>query len=167
MVEKIDEKKITPRGQDFAAWYNELVIRTELADYSPVRGCIVFRPDGFAIWENLRDELDRRIKQTGARNAYFRDHHQLYVRAMDPFASRPAVDDQSMVQCRAMGNADAAISAHHGIPVAGRPYGSCDPRRGRARNPDDARSLPLVRRGVSGNSAGRRPQERGRKIPRC
>src|SRR5713101_7786042 len=71
MVEKIDEKKITPRGQDFAAWYNELVIRTELADYSPVRGCIVFRPDGFAIWENLRDELDRRIKQTGARNAYF------------------------------------------------------------------------------------------------
>src|SRR5712691_8076280 len=71
MAEKIDEKKITPRGQDFAAWYNELVIRTELADYSPVRGCIVFRPDGFAIWENLRDELDRRIKQTGARNAYF------------------------------------------------------------------------------------------------
>src|SRR5713101_2542855 len=71
MVEKIDEKKITPRGQDFAAWYNELVIRTELADYSPVRGCIVFRPDGFAIWENLRDELDRRIKKTGARNAYF------------------------------------------------------------------------------------------------
>ena len=71
MAEKIDEKKVTPRSQDFAAWYNELVIRTELADYSPVRGCIVFRPDGFAIWENLRDELDRRIKQTGARNAYF------------------------------------------------------------------------------------------------
>ena len=71
MAEKIDEKKITPRSQDFAAWYNELIIRAELADYSPVRGCIVFRPDGFAIWENLRDELDRRIKQTGARNAYF------------------------------------------------------------------------------------------------
>jgi prolyl-tRNA synthetase len=71
MAEKIDEKKITPRGEDFAAWYNELIIRAELADYSPVRGCIVFRPDGFAIWENLRDELDRRIKKTGARNAYF------------------------------------------------------------------------------------------------
>jgi prolyl-tRNA synthetase len=71
MAEKIDEKKVTPRSQDFAAWYNELIIRAELADYSPVRGCIVFRPDGFAIWENLRDELDRRIKQTGARNAYF------------------------------------------------------------------------------------------------
>jgi prolyl-tRNA synthetase len=71
MADKIDEKKVTPRSQDFAAWYNDLIIRTELADYSPVRGCIVFRPDGYAIWENLRDELDRRIKQTGARNAYF------------------------------------------------------------------------------------------------
>jgi prolyl-tRNA synthetase len=71
MADKIDQKKVTPRSQDFAGWYNDLIIRAELADYSPVRGCIVFRPDGFAIWENLRDELDRRIKQTGARNAYF------------------------------------------------------------------------------------------------
>jgi prolyl-tRNA synthetase len=71
MPDKSDERKITPRGEDFAAWYNDVIIRAELADYSPVRGCIVFRPDGFAIWENLRDELDRRIKRTGARNAYF------------------------------------------------------------------------------------------------
>ena len=68
---KPDEKKVTPRSQDFAAWYNDIILRAELADYSPVRGCIVFRPDGFAIWEALRDELDRRIKKTGARNAYF------------------------------------------------------------------------------------------------
>ncbi|HKN09783.1 MAG TPA: proline--tRNA ligase [Pseudomonadota bacterium] len=71
MADKQDERKVTPRGQDFAAWYNDIVIRAELADYAPVRGCIVFRPDGFAIWEALRDELDRRIKKTGARNAYF------------------------------------------------------------------------------------------------
>ncbi|MGH7984728.1 MAG: proline--tRNA ligase [Candidatus Binataceae bacterium] len=71
MGDKADEKKVTPRSQDFAAWYNDIIIRAELADYSPVRGCIVFRPDGFAIWEALRDELDRRIKKTGARNAYF------------------------------------------------------------------------------------------------
>lgn len=71
MAVKADEKKVTPRSQDFAAWYNDLILRAELADYSPVRGCIVFRPDGFAVWENLRDELDRRIKKTGARNAYF------------------------------------------------------------------------------------------------
>lgn len=71
MADKQDEKKITPRSEDFAGWYNDIVLRAELADYSPVRGCIVFRPDGFAIWEALRDELDRRIKKTGARNAYF------------------------------------------------------------------------------------------------
>lgn len=71
MADKPDEKKVTPRSQDFAAWYNDVILRAELADYSPVRGCIVFRPDGFAIWEALRDELDRRIKTTGARNAYF------------------------------------------------------------------------------------------------
>ncbi|HEY6394252.1 MAG TPA: proline--tRNA ligase, partial [Candidatus Binataceae bacterium] len=69
--EKQNDRKITPRSEDFAGWYNDLILRAELADYSPVRGCIVFRPDGFAIWEALRDELDRRIKQTGARNAYF------------------------------------------------------------------------------------------------
>src|SRR6202140_3054693 len=71
MADKQDEKKVTPRSVDYAAWYNEIIARAELADHSPVRGCIVFRPDGFAIWEALRDELDRRIKKTGARNAYF------------------------------------------------------------------------------------------------
>ncbi len=71
MAQKPDDKKVTPRSEDFAAWYNDICIRAELADYSPVRGCIVFRPDGFAIWEALRDELDKRIKKTGARNAYF------------------------------------------------------------------------------------------------
>jgi prolyl-tRNA synthetase len=70
-AEKQNEKKVTPRSQDFAGWYNEVILRAELADYSPVRGSMVFRPDGFGIWELLRDELDRRIKKTGARNAYF------------------------------------------------------------------------------------------------
>jgi len=71
MADKQEDRKVTPRSRDFAAWYNDIVLRAELADYSPVRGCIVFRPDGFAIWEALRDELDRRLKRTGARNAYF------------------------------------------------------------------------------------------------
>ncbi|HXW83104.1 MAG TPA: proline--tRNA ligase [Candidatus Binataceae bacterium] len=70
MPEK-DDKKVTPRSQDFAAWYNDICLRAELADYSPVRGSMVIRPDGYAIWEALQAELDRRIKQTGARNAYF------------------------------------------------------------------------------------------------
>src|SRR3984893_17734990 len=70
-VEKQNEKKVTPRSEDFAGWYNDVILRAELADDSPVRGSMVFRPDGFGIWELLRDELDRRIKKTGARNAYF------------------------------------------------------------------------------------------------
>jgi prolyl-tRNA synthetase len=66
-----DEKKLTPRGEDFANWYNEVVLRGELADYSPVRGCMVIRPWGFGIWENMQRALDERFKETGHENAYF------------------------------------------------------------------------------------------------
>ncbi len=64
-------EKITPRKQDFSQWYQDVVLQAKLADYSPVRGCMVIRPNGYAIWEQLQRELDRRIKETGARNAYF------------------------------------------------------------------------------------------------
>ncbi|HEU4642236.1 MAG TPA: proline--tRNA ligase [Gemmatimonadaceae bacterium] len=66
-----DEKKLTPRAQDFSAWYNEVVLRAELADYSPVRGCMVIRPDGYGIWERMQRALDEMFKATGHRNAYF------------------------------------------------------------------------------------------------
>jgi prolyl-tRNA synthetase len=66
-----DERKLTPRGEDFAAWYNEVVLRAELADYSPVRGSMVIRPWGYGIWENMQAALDRRFKDTGHENAYF------------------------------------------------------------------------------------------------
>ena len=62
---------ITPRAQDFSAWYNEAVMRAELADYSPVRGCMVIRPNGYAIWELMQRALDDMFKATGHRNAYF------------------------------------------------------------------------------------------------
>ena len=52
---------ITPQSDDFPAWYNDVVLRAQLADYSPVRGCMVIRPYGYAIWESMRDELDRHI----------------------------------------------------------------------------------------------------------
>lgn len=67
----MSNEKITPRSQDFSAWYNEIVQRAELADYAPVRGCMVIRPYGYALWENLQKELDRRFKATGHKNAYF------------------------------------------------------------------------------------------------
>jgi prolyl-tRNA synthetase len=66
-----DDKGLTPRAEDFSAWYNEVVLRAELADYSPVRGCMVIRPYGYRMWELMRDELDIRFRETGHQNAYF------------------------------------------------------------------------------------------------
>jgi prolyl-tRNA synthetase len=66
-----DDKALTPRADDFSAWYNEVVLRAELADYSPVRGCMVIRPYGYRLWELMRDQLDLRFKETGHQNAYF------------------------------------------------------------------------------------------------
>ncbi|MDO8500313.1 MAG: proline--tRNA ligase [Gemmatimonadaceae bacterium] len=66
-----DDKKLTARAQDFSAWYNETVLRAELADYSPVRGCMVIRPRGYGIWERMQRQLDTVFKDTGHENAYF------------------------------------------------------------------------------------------------
>ncbi len=66
-----DDKKITKRAEDYSAWYQDIVLRAELADYSPVKGCMVFRPRGYAIWEKVQSDLDRRFKETGHKNAYF------------------------------------------------------------------------------------------------
>jgi prolyl-tRNA synthetase len=64
-------KEITSRETDYSQWYNDLVIKAGLADYSAVRGCMVIKPYGFALWENMRDQLDKRFKETGHQNAYF------------------------------------------------------------------------------------------------
>ena len=63
--------EITPRSQDFSRWYLDVVRRAELADYSPVKGCMVIRPYGYAIWELIQQAFDRRLKATGHVNAYF------------------------------------------------------------------------------------------------
>src|SRR5512146_3234568 len=63
--------EITPRSEDFSRWYTDVVRRAELADYSPVKGCMVIRPYGYAIWELIQAGLDRRFKATGHENAYF------------------------------------------------------------------------------------------------
>ena len=66
-----DDKKLTTRAADFSAWYNEVVLRSELADYSPVKGCMVIRPNGYGIWERMQRALDDMFKATGHQNAYF------------------------------------------------------------------------------------------------
>jgi prolyl-tRNA synthetase len=64
-------KEITSRETDYSQWYNDLILKAGLADYSAVRGCMVIKPYGFALWENMRDQLDKRFKETGHQNAYF------------------------------------------------------------------------------------------------
>jgi prolyl-tRNA synthetase len=63
--------KLPKRSEDFSEWYNQLVLRAELADYAPVRGCMIVRPYGWALWENITAALDRRFKETGHVNAAF------------------------------------------------------------------------------------------------
>ena len=63
--------EITKQSEDFGRWYIDVVRRAELADYSPVKGCMVIRPYGYAIWELMQQALDRRFKATGHVNAYF------------------------------------------------------------------------------------------------
>jgi prolyl-tRNA synthetase len=64
-------KEITPQNEDFSRWYIDVIKKADLMSYSPVRGCIVFKPDGYEIWEAIQRELDSRFKATGHRNAYF------------------------------------------------------------------------------------------------
>src|SRR5271157_4696189 len=65
------EEKLPTRAQDFSEWYNQLVLKAQLADYAPVRGCMIVRPYGWALWENIQQALDRRFKATGHVNAAF------------------------------------------------------------------------------------------------
>ncbi|MBT9189942.1 MULTISPECIES: proline--tRNA ligase [Zobellia] len=64
-------KNLTKRSEDYSKWYNELVVKADLAENSAVRGCMVIKPYGFAIWEKMQAELDKRFKETGHENAYF------------------------------------------------------------------------------------------------
>jgi prolyl-tRNA synthetase len=64
-------KEITPKKEDFSQWYLDVVLKTEMADYGPVKGCMIIRPYGYAVWEAMQADMDRRIKETGHVNAYF------------------------------------------------------------------------------------------------
>ena len=74
-----NEKKmveaITSRDEDFAQWYTDIVKKADLIDYSSVKGCMIIRPYGYAIWENIQKLLDARFKETGHENVYIFDQH--------------------------------------------------------------------------------------------
>lgn len=67
----MSEEGVTPRSEDYSRWYLDVIREAELADYGPVRGTMIIRPYGYAIWENIQKGLDRRFKETGHQNAYF------------------------------------------------------------------------------------------------
>lgn len=70
-MNNMSEHKLPSRSEDFSEWYNQLILRAELADYAPVRGCMIVRPYGWALWEHIQQALDRRFKATGHMNAAF------------------------------------------------------------------------------------------------
>ena len=70
-VDKLATKKITKRADDFSGWYGDVIEAAKLAEHSPVKGCMIIRPNGYALWENIQKFLDQKIKDTGVENAYF------------------------------------------------------------------------------------------------
>ena len=64
-------KELTKRAENYSQWYNDLVVKADLAEQSPVRGCMVIKPYGYAIWEKMQQQLDKEFKKTGVQNAYF------------------------------------------------------------------------------------------------
>jgi prolyl-tRNA synthetase len=63
--------RITPRSKDFSEWYSDIITHANLADYSPVRGCMVLKPNGYALWEVVQRDLNKAFKETGHKNTYF------------------------------------------------------------------------------------------------
>ncbi|MBT6301479.1 MAG: proline--tRNA ligase, partial [Candidatus Jacksonbacteria bacterium] len=69
--ENNNKKGITTREEDYSQWYLDVIREAELAENAPVRGCMIIKPHGYALWENIRNELDIKFKETGVANAYF------------------------------------------------------------------------------------------------
>ena len=95
-------ESITARDVDFAQWYTDVVKKAELTGYTSVKGCMVFKPAGYALWENIRNELDRRFKETGVQNVYlFLTRRRSMSRASLPrsHGSRRAVSRSCLREC--------------------------------------------------------------------
>ena len=94
-----DNKKmveaITSRDEDFAKWYTDIVKKAELVDYSGVKGCMVIRPYGYAIWENIQADLDRRFKETGHENVYSETDAADWLREAELLTDQLLADDKN------------------------------------------------------------------------
>lgn len=68
---KTEKKQLIKKSEDFTGWYTDVILKSDLADYAPVKGCMIIKPYGYAIWENIQKVLDAKIKEAGVKNAYF------------------------------------------------------------------------------------------------
>ena len=98
-------KELTSRGENYSQWYNDIVIKADLAENSAVRGCMVIKPYGYAIWEKMHDALDKMFKETGHQNAYF----PLFI--PKSFLSREAEHVEGFAK-------ECAVVTHHRLKVA-------------------------------------------------
>ncbi len=101
----MSQQAITPRAEDYSQWYLDVIAAAELIDSSPVRGCMVIRPQGYAVWEAIRTDLDRRFKETGHTNAYF----PLFI--PQSFLSKEAEHVEGFAK-------ECALVTHHRLRVA-------------------------------------------------
>ena len=154
---------ITSMDVDFAQWYTDVVKKAELIDYTSVKGCMAIKPAGYAIWENIQKELDRRFKETGVENVYLpifipesllqkeKDH-------VEGFA--PEVAWVTHGGTEELGEDHPSVPAFQRVPVAGGPYGTCHGRRGRGKDCTDAESLCGFLRGSTCDTGDQRAEDR-------
>ena len=143
-------KELTSRAENYSQWYNDLVVKAGLAESSAVRGCMVIKPYGYAIWEKMHRALDDMFKETGHVNAYFplfipksffsreADHVEGFAKECavvthyrlmnnpdgEGVVVDPAYPYQPVGQCSALGDAYPALSPYSRIPLAGGAYGA-------------------------------------------
>ena len=108
--------KLTSREEDYSKWYNELVVQADLAQHSDVKGCMVIKPYGFAIWERMKDVLDGMFKDTGHVNAYFplfipKSYLSKEAAHVEGFAKECAVVTHYLPGCAHLSGGDAAESS--------------------------------------------------------
>lgn len=125
------EQAITPQKEDYSQWYLDVLQAGQLFDYSPVKGCMIIRPHGYAIWEAMRDDLDRRFKETGHVNAYF----PLFIPMS--FLSKEAEHVEGFAK-------ECAVVTHHRLRAT-----NIDGKAGVEPDPESALEEPLVVRPTS------------------
>lgn len=108
-------QRITPRSQDYFAWYSDVISAADMVDPGPVRGCMVIKPWGMGIWDLLKEDVDRRIKDTGTENAYFPlfiplSYLTKEAEHVEGFAKECAVVTHHRLKVRALHNPHTTIS---------------------------------------------------------